>query len=110
MEFSAIQERALTIRKKYQRLEIEKKGKEWTRSQLMEGFIVDVGELMELVMAKEGVRDVDNVDEKLAHELSDCLWSVLILAHQYGVDLEGSFLQTMDALDHRIDRLLGSNG
>jgi len=96
-------QRALEIRKKYSELEIKKRGKSWTNAQIMEGFVVDVGELMEIVMAKEGARDVDNVDEKLAHELSDCLWSVIVLADKYGVDLEQSFLKTMDSLDKRID-------
>ena len=39
------------------------------------------------------------VDRKLAHELSDCLWSVLVLAHAYDVDLEQEFLRTMGELE-----------
>ncbi|MGW1657646.1 hypothetical protein [Streptomyces atratus] len=31
--------------------------------------------------------------------VSDCLWSVLILAHRYDVDLKAAFLRTMDELD-----------
>ena len=69
----------------------------------MEGFVGDVGDLMKLVMAKEGVREIPDVDQKLAHELSDCLWSVLVLANKYNVDLETSFLQTMDELEKRIE-------
>lgn len=69
----------------------------------MEGFVGDVGDLMKLIMAKEGVRDIENVDAKLAHELSDCLWCVLVLADKYGVDLESSFMKTMQELDIRID-------
>ena len=57
---------------------------------------------MKLIQAKEGIRSVDNVDEALAHELSDCLWSVIILADKYGVDLEKSFNTTMDELDNRL--------
>ncbi|XHL89450.1 MazG nucleotide pyrophosphohydrolase domain-containing protein [Streptomyces niveus] len=34
----------------------------------------------------------------LEHELTDCLWSVLILAHRYGVDLDQAFRRTMDEL------------
>jgi len=43
------------------------------------------------------------MDEKFEHELSDCLWSIMILADKYGVDLEYSFLRTMDELEKRID-------
>jgi NTP pyrophosphatase (non-canonical NTP hydrolase) len=49
-------------------------------------------------MAKNGARHVDDVDRKLAHELSDCLWSVLVLAKLYDLDLEKEFLKTMDEL------------
>jgi len=66
------------------------------------GFIGDVGELMEFVMAKEGLRRKEDIDAKLAHELSDCLWSVFILASCYGIKLEEAFLRTMDELEQRI--------
>jgi NTP pyrophosphatase (non-canonical NTP hydrolase) len=69
---------------------------------LMQGFVVDVGDLMKLVMAKAGTRPVDHVDQKLAHELSDCLWSVLVLAKAYDVDLEKEFLRTMDEIEVKL--------
>jgi NTP pyrophosphatase (non-canonical NTP hydrolase) len=46
---------------------------------------------------------MDDIDTKLAHELSDCLWSVLVLASKYNIDLETEFLKTMDELDKRIN-------
>ncbi|HWY79862.1 MAG TPA: MazG nucleotide pyrophosphohydrolase domain-containing protein [Candidatus Sulfotelmatobacter sp.] len=107
MEFNKMFQRAITLRKKYAELEIKKRGKAWTNAQMMEGFVVDVGELMEIVMAKEGARDMENVDEKLAHELSDCLWSVLVLADKYSVNLEQAFQKTMDSLEKRIDEAIG---
>jgi NTP pyrophosphatase (non-canonical NTP hydrolase) len=62
----------------------------------------DIGDLAKLVQAKEGVRDVEDVDAKLAHELSDCLWSIIVLADYYGVDLEAGFMRTMDELRERL--------
>lgn len=35
----------------------------------------------------------------LGHELADCLWSVVILAHRYEVDLAAAFRRTMRELD-----------
>ena len=71
----------------------------------MQGFVVDVGDLMKLVMAKAGARRVDgDVDAKLAHELSDCLWSVLVLARLYEVDLQSEFLKTMGALEKKLQQ------
>ena len=103
MEFKEIIKRALEVRKKYAELEKKKYGKFWTREQIAQGFVGDVGDLMKLVMAKEGVREIDNVDEKLTHELSDCLWNILNLADQFGVDLEASFMKTMEELEKRIE-------
>ena len=82
----------------------KKCGREWTRNEIAQGFVGDVGDLMKLVMAKEGIREADDVNRKLAHELSDCLWSVLVLAEEYEVDLEQSFLKTMDELVGRLRR------
>ena len=77
-------------------------GRTWTREEIMQGFVVDVGDLMKLVMAKAVARRVDDVDAKLAHELSDCLWSVLVLAKLYGVDLEKEYRRTMDELERKL--------
>ena len=68
----------------------------------MQGFVVDVGDLMKLVMAKSGVWQVEDLDAKLAHELADCLWCVLVLSRMYGLDLEKEFTKTMDQLDAQI--------
>ncbi len=65
----------------------------------MQGFVVDVGDLMKLVMAKNGVRHVDDLDKKLAHEFSDCLWCILVLSRMYGIDIGREFMKTMDELD-----------
>ena len=103
MEFKQIIQRALEIREKYAELEKKKYGKEWSKEQIMEGFVGDIGDLAKLIMTKEGVRDIENVDKKLAHELADCLWCVLVLADKYGIDIEKSFLNTMDELEKEID-------
>lgn len=94
--------RAVEIRQKYSELEKRRTGKEWSTLNIMEGFVGDIGDLMKLVMAKEGVREIENVDEKLAHELADCLWCILILSEKYGIDIEQNFLKTMDELEKRI--------
>lgn len=103
MEFNKIIERALDIRQRYTAFEKEKYGREWTRENLVQGFVGDVGDLVKLTMAKEGIREYDNVDEKLAHELADCLWSICVIADQYNVDLEKSFVKTMDYLEEKIE-------
>lgn len=102
MEFAQLSDRAVEIRQCFAAYEQRRTGRTWTREEIMQGFVVDVGDLMKLIMAKAGARRVDEVDAKLAHELSDCLWSVLVLARLYGVDLEKEFLKTMDELERGI--------
>jgi NTP pyrophosphatase (non-canonical NTP hydrolase) len=102
MTLDQLTARAMEIRERFAARELARGGRAWTREELMEGFVVDVGDLMKLVMAKNGARPVDDVDRKLAHELSDCLWSVLVLARTYGIDLETEFLKTMTDLERSL--------
>jgi NTP pyrophosphatase (non-canonical NTP hydrolase) len=102
MELSRLSDRALQIRQAFAAAEQRRSGRPWTREEIMQGFVGDVGDLMKLVMAKAGARTIPDADRRLAHELSDCLWSVLVLARLYGVDLEAEFLQTMAELERRL--------
>ena len=102
MEFGDLIQRAVEIREKYVQLERQRHGRSWSREELALGFVGDVGDLMKLVTAREGVRDIPDAEEKLAHELADCLWSVVVLARAYEVDLERAFVDAMDELDAHI--------
>ncbi|MFL5800344.1 MAG: MazG nucleotide pyrophosphohydrolase domain-containing protein [Roseiflexaceae bacterium] len=77
-------------------------GRAWTTEEFALGFVGDVGDLMKLVVACAGVREIPDTKAKLAHELADCLWSVLVLADVYGIELEQAFLRTMQELEERI--------
>jgi|SRR5581483_11812530 len=103
MEFKQIIVRALSIKQQYASLEKQQYGRPWSGEELMLGYMKDIGDLARLIQAKEGVRDSDELDKKLAHELSDCLWSVIALADHYEVDLESSFIQTMDEIQDRLE-------
>jgi NTP pyrophosphatase (non-canonical NTP hydrolase) len=105
MTLPELQTRARTIADRYQHVNSAAGRPNWTASDYMAGFVGDVGELSQLVMAKANLRPMDNVDDRLAHELADCLWSLLILSDQLGVDLEASFTKTMTELDTRLDQL-----
>lgn len=94
--------RARTVRDAYAALETARHGRAWTREEIMLGFLGDVGDLAKLVQGKAGIRPRENLDAALAHELADCLWSVLVLADEYDVDLESAFTETMDDLDERL--------
>lgn len=106
MKYEDLLHRAVDIRAKYDELNRMKRNVAWNEQQLMAGFVGDVGDLSKIIMAKHGLRDMDDVDSKLAHELSDCLWSVLVLASNYNIDLAAEFMKTMDGLEDRIAKEL----
>ncbi len=104
-DFKNLQNRALEIWQHYRKYNKRTYGREWSGEELAMGFVGDVGDLMELIAAKEGIRPANDVDSKLGHELSDCLWSIIVLAEKYKVDLEKEFGRTMDYLEKRIKSL-----
>jgi len=103
MQFQDIIARAIEVRKKYEQLEVQQCGRKWNALEQTLGLVTDIGELAELVQAKAGIRDRgDKIDDRLAHELSDCLWSIIVLSKELDIDLEQSFLNTMNELDIRL--------
>ena len=102
MKFEDLLKRAVEVRAKYDELN-KSCGVTWNDQDIMAGFVGDVGDLSKIIMAKHGLRQMDDVDAKLAHELSDCLWVVCVLADKYGIDLAQEFQDTMNGLDKRID-------
>lgn len=102
MEFKEIIQRAKGIQAAYQSFNEKIGHKGWGASEYTQGLVGDVGDLMKLIMAKNGLRNAEDIDEKLAHELSDCLWSIIVIAEELGIDLEKSFLSTMTELKHKV--------
>jgi len=91
MNFTDLETSALRLNELYEQLEIKKYGRVWTTQELALGFVGDVGDLAKLIQANAGVRDIDDCKAKLGHELSDCLWSILVLANKCGIDLEAEY-------------------
>jgi len=100
MEFSTMTGRALAILQQYEEHERRTYGREWSLEELTLGLVGDVGDLAKLIQASEGVRDVaGDVQRRLGHELSDVMWSAIVIAAKCGVDLETSFATTMDEIE-----------
>lgn len=105
VEFSDMRKRAYAIHALYQEIQKSEAGHTWSASDTMLGFVGDVGDLAKLVMAQEGLRSSSqDVQERIRHELSDCLWSVIVLAKQLDIDLEEAFKKTMDQLEEKANR------
>lgn len=101
--FGDLQESARAIRTRYAAYETRQYGRSWTPEEILLGFVGDVGDLAKLTQAAAGVRGSAEVGDKLAHELADCLWSVLTLADCYQVDLESAVGSTMAEIDPWLD-------
>lgn len=98
MELDDLEKSALRLNELYERLETKRYGRIWTTEELALGFVGDVGDLAKLIQAHAGVRDIDDCKAKLGHELSDCLWSIIVLAHKCGIDLEAAFVKNTGEL------------
>lgn len=108
MNFNEARERALQIRQLYGKLETKRHGRAWTTEELALGFVGDVGDLAKLILADAGVRAIEGHREKLGHELSDCLWSILVLADRCGINLELEFTKNMDELESHVSGRLST--
>lgn len=99
MDFGKFVTKAKEVKEKYSALDKRR----WGATEYTQGLTVDVGNLMKLVMAKGVLRKMEDVDQKLAHELSDCLWSILMIADELEINLEDEFMRQMDKLKEKID-------
>jgi NTP pyrophosphatase (non-canonical NTP hydrolase) len=91
MSFTDLERPALQLNDLYEQLEIKRYGRVWSTEELALGFVGDVGDLAKLIQANAGVRKIDDCKAKLGHELSDCLWSIIVLANKCGIDLEKEY-------------------
>src|SRR5687768_13314813 len=104
MKYRELEESALKLNELYEAREMKSYGRVWTTQELALGFVGDVGDLAKLVQANAGIRDIDNFRSKLGHELSDCLWSVIVLANKCGIDLEAEFSKNIKELTESVSK------
>jgi NTP pyrophosphatase (non-canonical NTP hydrolase) len=98
-----LQMEALKVKDLYDEMNLKQRARTWTNEEFMLGFVGDVGDLAKLVMAQEGAREIPGGLAALGHELADCLWSVLVLSHAYGINLAEEFLGTTSMLTSHIE-------
>jgi len=108
MKFSDLEKSALQLNELYEQLEIKRYGRIWTTEEIALGFVGDVGDLAKLIQANAGIRNIDDCKAKLGHELSDCLWSIIVLANKCGIDLEAEFSGNTKEIAEYVSRELGT--
>jgi len=92
----------MDLRGQYEKKETELYGTPATDEDIAQGFSGDVNNLIKLIMAERGKRNIANSREKLESQLAHCLWSVIVLAKIHNIDLEQSFMETMDRLENHL--------
>src|SRR5215475_1329769 len=102
MDLDSLRLRAVAIAELYDRYNIAAGRGAWDTGDLALGFVGDVGDLAKLVMAVDGRREIADARRRLGHELADCLWSVLVLADRYDIDLVAEFTRMTDKLEQHL--------
>jgi|SRR5690349_4980450 len=102
MELQKLIHRAMDLRSQYAKKENQLYGSASTDEDIAQGFLGDVNNLVKLLGAVHGKGAIANSAEKLGPQLSHCLWSVIVLANMHNVDLEQSFMETMDKLENHL--------
>ena len=102
MEFQKIIHRAMDLRRQYELKETDLYGSPASSAEIAQGFAGDVNNLVKLVMAEHGQREIANSKEKLEAQLAHCLWSVVVLANMHDVDLAQAFMEAMDRLENHL--------
>jgi hypothetical protein len=64
MDLAELTRRAEEIRARFDAQAIARGTQPWSRAEIAQGFVGDVGDLMKLVMAKEGLRPIADVEAR----------------------------------------------
>jgi NTP pyrophosphatase (non-canonical NTP hydrolase) len=102
MELQKLINRAMDLRRQYEVKEKELYGAPSTDEDIAQGLSGDVNNLIKFIMAEHGKRTIANSKEKLESQLAHCLWSVIVLAKMHDINLEQSFMETMDRLENHL--------
>ena len=74
------------------------RGKSWSPFVMVTDLLEEAGEVAAVVKGLEGFKPPEKpkTKEMLATELSDLLYIIFVLAEHYGINLEETFLQTVN--------------
>ena len=102
MEFEVLIRRAIELHTLYAQVEETTNNRDLTNEEVALDFVGDVWDLAKLILGYNGARETTEAEQKLAGQLAECLWSVIVLARLNNIDLEQAFIQTMDEWEQQL--------
>lgn len=103
MDFADLLQKVKKIKQAYHLQNRVEGYKVWRAPEYLQGLQGDVGDLAKLVLASSGFAfGQKDIDKRISRELADLLWSVLVLADEFDVDLEQEFGRTLQKLEEKI--------
>lgn len=102
MTFDEMISRSIKIKKLYASKNAADGHKNWTAGDYLAGMMKDMGDLSKLIMVKENLRSMDgDIDAKLAHEIGDCFWSLVVIADELSIDPKVAFASMLREVEER---------
>ncbi len=107
MEYKDLENTAIRVKDAYDQLNVKKGERKWSYLEYVQGLVGDIGDLMKVLMAKSNLREYKGeLDKDIKHEISDCLWSLIIIARELEIDLPKEFNSQMSDLSERVEAKL----
>lgn len=103
MTIDEIQALAGDIKNCYREMNEQVGNQPWGARDYADGMTVDVGALVKMLMVRDQLRHGEDDDLRIAHELSDIVWSAFAIANELGIDLAQELPRELAALRGRFD-------
>jgi len=103
MEFREIIKKTKKVKRKYEKAAINNNEDLWNAKDYVQGFVGDVGDLSKYISLKFSKRKVKDIDNKVKHELADCLWSIIAIADELGINLEKEYKINLEYINQRLE-------
>ncbi|MFC1711105.1 MazG nucleotide pyrophosphohydrolase domain-containing protein [Patescibacteria group bacterium] len=96
MDLKQLTDKTVKITNKFSR--------KWGKHTRFVDLVEEVGEIANAILVKEGKKPKKTLHKgnSLEDALSDTLFNLILLAHQYNIDLETEYIKMLKKLDKRI--------
>ncbi len=102
MTFKQLNERTQRLKRDYDNLRRKQGEKPWMSTDYAEALVGDIGDLMKLIVRRRRKGAGKDVDRDIAKELSDCLYMIVALSQELGIDLEKEYEVNLEFLEQQL--------